>query len=87
MTDRVKQVAEEILRLAQPPSGENSEKANQAILELLREVPGEAVPTVERLVQELGEQVPFMKPGGRHFVERIITFLERQLASVGESRE
>jgi hypothetical protein len=85
MADRIKEAAGEILRLARPPSSENSAKVNQVILELLRELPGEAVPTIERLVQELREQVPFMKPEGRQFLERIIAFLEKQIAGIDES--
>jgi hypothetical protein len=85
MPDRVKEAAGEILRLAQSLSSENSRKADQVILELLREFPGKAVPTVERLALELREQLPFMKPEGREFLERKVTFLENQLENIEEN--
>ena len=85
MVNRAKEAAGEILRLAQPSSTDNSQQANQVILELLRERPGQAVPAVEQLIQELRDQLLFMKPEGRQFLERIIAFLERQLEGTEES--
>ena len=43
------------------------------------------MPAVEQLIQELRDQLLFMKPEGRQFLERIIAFLERQLEGTEES--